>query len=218
MATPFLNLETLGDVEDLTRNYDRWIPILRQRFTTIQSAWTAVNAADANQFDSDLTALERRWALAHTLAVADKTGDIAAIPIIAWSLPVALSILYAKLHGQDASRAIPAETVYNAYLSALQQKATSATDQGQISPGDYIDLVERLGNEENVLGMPAPQNLRDPSVIQPGWDESLQALKDGEKAQDVVGLITTFAVIGLAILAFNALKGNTVVVKESDHE
>jgi hypothetical protein len=187
---------TMADVNDLTQNYDTWLSILHKRFDNISSAWQAANADAEQDFATDLDHLDQRWIAAKTLSAADKVADVASLPVTLF--PAALAYLYAKVHGGTLADALPAETVYRAYVSAIRQGGEGAVEQ----KGDYTDLLTRLTEEENTLGVIVPASLAHPATIQPtSIDASTSFLKDTNTAPKPDELVYWGKVIAAAVVA-----------------
>jgi len=199
-----LGNHTLADVTDLTNNYGVWIPQLRSRFDAIKAAWAkqdtsgwvGSDAGTAASFETDLKGLEYRWALAQALASVDKAADwnvgILAAPLLA--VPAALEYFYTKVHGGTFADIVPAETVYQAYLSAVAQ---DPNHQGYTT-GDYADLDRRLSAEEATLGVQTPPL----AVVQPhAQNIGTNVLKDTKDAPTPGEIANWFKLVGAAVTA-----------------
>jgi hypothetical protein len=191
---------TEANVDDLTKNYDVWIPLLRKRFQNIQAQWQQADASACGDFNQDLTDLETRWATAHKLAIADEAGTTAAVALLpAIAIPSAMLYLYNKVvhHGTIAD-VNPQTLVYNSYVSAIRQGGEGAPPQ----TGDYSDLLSRIHDEENRLGVVPPASLAAPVVLQPsGQDIGTNILKDTNSVPKPDEMIYWAKVIAAAVIA-----------------
>ncbi len=210
------NEPSLSDVDLLTANYDVWIPTLRQRYENIRKAWTDANAAEAGDFEQDLSGLEKRWALAHALAKGDRAiATYLSGAFLAAQIPTYLEQLLQRVQGGTDADATPAPLVYAAYVEAVRQNG----EQGDVARGDYIDLWKRISYEEDELGVVVPQGLLHPPVVQgkPGQDAGMMVLKTTKdvptpwEIRDWAKLLAIGVVAGLGV----QLIGNLVNLKQS---